>query len=134
MIWCLVGWTSGRLDAWGSSQGEAIHTQTFLGNPTGCAMALACMDVIETLLPSVKPTGMWLKSRLEELGLTIRGRGLLLGIELDDSLAVSRALLSAGYIALPAGDHGEVLAITPPLCITRVQLDGFVDALNHVLS
>ena len=36
--------TAEVMDAWGASQGEAIHTQTFLGNPLGCAMALAALD------------------------------------------------------------------------------------------
>ena len=30
-----------------ASKGEALHTQTFLGNPVGCAMALACTRVIQ---------------------------------------------------------------------------------------
>ena len=36
------------MESWGASTGEALHTQTFLGNPVGCAMALACMEVVDT--------------------------------------------------------------------------------------
>jgi acetylornithine/succinyldiaminopimelate/putrescine aminotransferase len=64
----------------------------------------------------------------------VRGRGLLLGIELKDSLATSRALLQEGYIALPAGPNCEVLALTPPLVITKEQLEHFVQTLEKICS
>jgi 4-aminobutyrate aminotransferase-like enzyme len=53
----------------------------------------------------------------------------MLGVELPDPLSVSRGLMERGYIALPAGTRAEVLAITPPLTISRAQLMGFLDAL-----
>ena len=37
------------MGAWGRTQGEAIHTSTFLGHPLGAAAALACLDVLEDL-------------------------------------------------------------------------------------
>lgn len=126
--------TAAVMDAWGASRGEAIHTQTFLGNPVGCAMALAAIDEVERMLPDIGPRGVWLRAQLEARGLVVRGRGMLLGIELPDSLAVSRALLQQGYIALPAGEQAEVLALTPPLSITEAQLTGFLDALDRARS
>ncbi|MCB9796940.1 MAG: aspartate aminotransferase family protein [Alphaproteobacteria bacterium] len=120
--------------AWGASRGEALHTQTFLGNPLGCAMALACVHVIvsEELPARAARVGAWLSERLSRFG-RVRGRGLLLGLELDDSLGVSRRLLERGYIALPAGEQAEVLALTPPLTITEAQLSGFLAALEELL-
>ena len=126
--------TAAVMDAWGASRGEAIHTQTFLGNPVGCAMALAAIGVVEDVLPTVSETGAWLRAALGARGLSVRGAGLLLGIELDDSLAVSRALMAQGYIALPAGEAAEVLALTPPLTVTRRQLEGFLAALDAALG
>ncbi len=126
--------TKASMEAWGASAGEAIHTQTFLGNPVGCAMALACMEVIEEeqLIEKSSVDGQWLEQRLRPLG-RIRGRGLMRAIEVEDSLSLSRRLLEHGYIALPAGIHAEVLAIVPPLTVTQTQLEAFCDCLESLL-
>jgi len=58
----------------------------------------------------------------------------MLGVELPDTLAVSRALLQRGFIALPAGERAEVLGVTPPLTIVRSQLEAFLGALDEVLA
>ena len=123
------------MGAWGASRGEALHTQTFLGNPLGCAMALASLDAIaERDLPArASQVGSWLAGELGRHG-PVRGRGLMLGLELPEAPAVCRALLARGYIALPAGPGAEVLAVTPPLTITQHQLVGFLDALREILG
>ena len=122
--------TAEAMDAWGASTGEALHTQTFLGNPVGCAMALACIQELEHVIPSSVDTGRWLMDELVSRGLTVRGRGMMLGIEMQNTLAVSRALLRRGFIALPAGESGEVLGVTPPLTTTQAQLQCFLEALD----
>ncbi|MEC8193697.1 MAG: aspartate aminotransferase family protein [Myxococcota bacterium] len=126
--------TAEAMDAWGASEGQAIHTQTFLGHPVGCAMALACIRELETVVPSVTPTGEWLRAQLVARGHRVRGRGLMLGVELPDTLAASRALLQRGYIALPSGEQAEVLAVTPPLTIARTQLEAFLQAFDEVVA
>ncbi len=135
--------TATVMDAWGASQGESLHTQTFLGHPVGCVAALACLDAIEELLPEVVARGVWLQRRLEALGLEVQGAGMLQGVVVPDPLATSRALLQRGYLVLPAGEPdgppGEgvpgrtVLALTPPLTIAEAQLEGFVQALGVCL-
>jgi acetylornithine/succinyldiaminopimelate/putrescine aminotransferase len=126
--------TKAAMEAWGASRGEAIHTQTFLGNPVGCAMALACMEVLESqsLPRKSAEDGAWLQERLSPLGV-LRGRGLMRGLEVSNSLKLSRDLLERGYITLPAGIEAEVLAIVPPLTITRQQLESFCDCLEALL-
>jgi len=119
--------TAEVMDAWGASRGEALHTQTFLGNPVGCAMALACIDRIIELLPRVE--ALDLAARLREHG-PVCGRGLMLGLRVPDAPALSRRLLEQGFIALPAGEGAEVLAITPPLCITEDQIAASLSALS----
>lgn len=137
--------TAAVMDAWGASEGEAIHTQTFLGNPTGCAMALAALDVLESAVPDPEETGAWLAARLDARGLQHRGAGMLRGVVVPEPLRVSRALLRRGWIVLPSGQGavapgedpsggGLVLCLTPPLCTTRQQLVGFLDALDAVLA
>ena len=120
--------------AWGASKGEALHTQTFLGNPLGSAMALAAIAELEDLRPAVGEKSHFLRQQLENNSLHVRGRGLMLGIELDDALSASRKLLKKGYIVLPAGPNCEVLAVTPPLCITEKQLKDFVQQLLSVID
>jgi 4-aminobutyrate aminotransferase/(S)-3-amino-2-methylpropionate transaminase len=129
------------MDAWGASTGEAIHTQTFLGNPTGCAMALATLGVIEDegLREHARREGAWLANALASLPgvLGVRGGGLMVAPELGSgarSLAASRGMLRRGWIVLPAGEDGEVLAFTPPLTIQRPVLEGAVAALAEVLE
>jgi 4-aminobutyrate aminotransferase-like enzyme len=129
------------MDAWGASTGEAIHTQTFLGNPTGCAMALATLGVIEAqgLREHAAREGAWLADALAKLpGIRgVRGRGLMVGPELGSgarSLAASRGMLRRGWIVLPAGESGEVLAFTPPLTVQRSVLEGAVEAMAEVLG
>lgn len=121
--------------AWGASKGEALHTQTFLGHPIGCAAALAVLELIDDagLVDWAATRGAKLRVALEEVGFSVRGRGLMLGVELGaSSFAVSRELLKRGYLTLPAGMEAEVLALTPPVCLTDVQVDGFVSALLEI--
>ncbi len=130
--------TAAAMDAWGASTGEAIHTQTFLGNPVGCAMGLAALDAMEALdLPArAAETGAWLADALRAVpgvrGVT--GRGLVRGARIDRSLHAVRAMQARGYLVLPAGEHGEVLAFTPPLTISRTLLEGAVEALSEVIG
>ena len=126
--------TAEAMDAWGASQGEALHTQTFLGNPVGCAMALACIDELETIIPNLPSKCRWMEGELRSRGYRVRGRGMMLGIEVPNALRVSRSLLRAGFIALPAGERAEVIGLTPPLTITEAQLTAFFDALDRALQ
>jgi 4-aminobutyrate aminotransferase-like enzyme len=131
------------MDVWPVSRGEALHTSTYLGNPMGCAAALANIGEIERLqLPErARQLGAMLASRLDALRaggnvVDVRGRGLLWGIELADGAIAERAVksaLKAGVIALQAGPQGEVLSISPPLVITQRQLFRAIDILAEYL-
>lgn len=123
--------TAGAMDAWGASTGEAIHTQTFLGNPVGCAMALAVLDVVEPLVERAAVEGAWLADALlRRPGVrAVTGRGLMVGAVVDDALGLTRRMLARGFLVLPCGEHAEALGITPPLTITREQLEAAVEAI-----
>lgn len=125
--------TAEVMDAWGASTGEAIHTQTFLGHPVGCAMALAVLAVVdaERLPERARVEGSRWAEALARFG-PVSGRGLMLGLHLPDPLRTSRRLLERGWIALPAGERGECLGLTPPLTIDRSLLDAFVATLGEV--
>ena len=139
------------MGSWGASKGEAIHTSTFLGNPLGCAMATATLKVlVEQRWPDrVAARGEEVRARLEALqedfpeviGL-VRGRGLMLGLDLvqDSGSRTPHGALALelmdwcrqrGYLVLPSGVHGNILALSPPFVITDAQLDGFFEVLRE---
>ena len=68
----------------------------------------------------------------------IRGRGLMIGLEIPGdgsrSLGAIKKMLHRGFIMLPEGARGEVISFTPPLTITRAELDSAVAALKEVLA
>lgn len=126
------------MEAWPTSTGEALHTQTFLGHPASCAAAVAALRVIERdgLVERAARVGAGALARLRaELSehadlLEVRGRGLMLGVACatpEMSLAVVDAALDRGVIVLPSGEGGRVVSITPPLSIAE-------DLLGHGLS
>ncbi len=130
------------MDAWPPSAGEALHTQTFLGHPPGCAAALASMAVIEEegLVARSAELGARALARLRRATAgrhsvrECRGLGLMIGIECAGPGAAARACreaLGRGVILLPSGEDGRVLSVTPPLCIDEAVLD---DALDRVLA
>jgi 4-aminobutyrate aminotransferase/(S)-3-amino-2-methylpropionate transaminase len=133
------------MNAWPISEGEALHTQTFLGHPPSCAAALASIAVMEEekLVERSADCGAFALERLRARCegrpgvVEVRGRGLLLAVELDTperaSTACARALAS-GVIVLIDGDDGRVLAICPPLCIEREVLEGAIDLLVEAIQ
>lgn len=142
------------MGSWGLSSGEAIHTSTFLGNPLGCAMAKAAIaTIIEERWPRrVRERGEAILGRLNGLAERfsnvvgdVRGRGLMLGIDLvkdpttrepDGALALALTdfCRRRGYLVLPSGVYGNVLALSPPFVITDEQLDGFFRAFEAGLE
>lgn len=130
--------------AWPKSTGEALHTSTFLGNPLACAASLAALDVLEeeNLPQRAADIGAffqkrlaWLHSRHPDSIREVRGRGLMLGLEMASpgiALALVPAALRQGMIVLPAGD-GRVLEFVPPLVITEEQIGWCIDTLDTLL-
>jgi 4-aminobutyrate aminotransferase-like enzyme len=126
------------MDSWPKSQGEALHTTTFLGNPIGCAAALASIDLhLESGIGRrVRRLGDYLRTRLHaEIPPSkgnVRGLGLMTGLEIvhedggpNAQLAakIIRLALKDGIILLGGGPHGNVLTFTPPFCIEPEEID-----------
>jgi 4-aminobutyrate aminotransferase-like enzyme len=121
------------MDAWPPSQGEAIHTSTFLGHPVGCAMALAQIEGIRSrkLPERSAQLGAVLLDQLRSIG-PARGLGLMAALDMPTAEEATRTIknmLKRGYILLPEGEHGTVIAFTPPLTINSAQLKGAIEAL-----
>ena len=123
------------MDAWGASTGEAIHTQTFLGNPVGAAMALASLEVLRPLTARAAEHGARLQTALRRVrGVRgVRGRGMMIGVEVADPLVSMQRLLERGYLVLPSGEGPDALGLTPPLTLSEAQADAFVEALAACL-
>jgi 4-aminobutyrate aminotransferase-like enzyme len=137
------------MDAWPKSAGEALHTTTFLGNPVGCAMALASIDL--HLNPEtgdqVRKIGRYFLQQLRSLRHSsignIRGLGLMIGVELVDSRGnpdgnratqIMNQALQEGLILLGGGPEGNVLSFTPPFCISTEEIDFVTGRLAHYLG
>jgi 4-aminobutyrate aminotransferase/(S)-3-amino-2-methylpropionate transaminase len=137
------------MDVWPSSEGEAVHTSTFLGHPLACAAALAALDASEQDGASARAQalGAFLQGRLAERlshargVVDVRGLGLLLGVELAIDAAsrapaakAAAAALRRGVLVLPAGERGEVLELTPPVTLTHEQVEHVVEVLVAVVE
>ena len=139
------------MDAWPESGGEALHTSTFLGHPLSCATALAFLDVLEEekLLARSLDLGEHILGRLNEALSTVtgvkqvRGRGLLIGIELcsedrgpltGGGARVAEAALGQGLLVLPAGGQGEVVEIAPPAVSSDAQVEFGITCLVETIQ
>ena len=117
---------------------RGIHGSSFGGNPLACAAALATLDILEqeALPERAAALGEYALQRLRALHSPlireVRGRGLLLGIELSRRVQpYLEALGERGVLALPAGSN--VIRLLPPLVISEEQLERVLDVLEVVL-
>lgn len=114
------------------------HGTTFGGNPVACAAGNAVLDVIEgkKLMQSAKVFEKKIKKSLSSTeGVSeVRGRGLLLGIELQRPIAkkIAIAMLEAGIIVNAAND--QTIRIAPPLIVTMPQIEKFITTFKKVLK
>jgi acetylornithine aminotransferase len=112
------------------------HGSTFGGNPVSCAAGVAVVETIDDdLLASVRANGATLLAGLRDLPHVVeaRGRGLLVGAELDIPAGlVVDAALEAGLVTLTSG--ANVLRLAPPLVVERAHVDRALSILTEVLS
>jgi acetylornithine aminotransferase len=114
------------------------HGTTFGGNPIACAAANAVLDVIESkkLMQSAKVFEKKIKKSISAVpGVSeVRGRGLLLGIELATPIAkkVAAEMLDAGIIVNAANE--KTIRIAPPLIVTMTQVEKFISVFKNVMK
>ena len=119
---------------------------TFGGNHLACAAALAVLDVFEQqqLVENAAKVGEYLLERLRQLcndsntanGTKInevRGRGLMIGIELDEPQAPIRQRLLHEQHVFTGASGDFTLRLLPPLTLTKEQADEFVERFKQVL-
>lgn len=122
---------------------EAVYGQlgtTFGGNHLACTAALAVLDVIESehLVENAASVGEYLIDRLKAENLPhvvdVRGRGLMVGIELDVPYKEIRTRLVKELHCFTGCSGTNVIRLLPPLCITRADVDDFINRFKQALA
>jgi ornithine--oxo-acid transaminase len=119
--------------------GPGSHGSTFGGNPLGCAVARTAMRVVqdEELVERSAALGAWMLDELRTLAhpaiRTVRGRGLMLAIELHESARpYCEALKRLGVLCKET--HDTVIRLSPPLVVSREDLVWAMEQLRAVFS
>lgn len=115
------------------------HGSTFGGNPLACAVAVAALDVIEQeqLANRSLALGDYLQQQLATIQhpsiQQVRGKGLLIGIQLDRAARpFCEALMKQGVLCKET--HDTVIRFAPPLIITREELDWAIEKIRLVFQ
>ena len=118
------------------------HGSTFGGNPLACAVARAALSVLvdEALPARAAELGAGFQERLRAIRSRhireVRGRGLMIGIEIEAASGPARpfvlALQARGLLCKDT--HGQVIRLAPPLVVDRDGLDFAVAQLTAVLG
>ena len=127
--------------------GPGTHGTTYGGSPLACAAANAVFDTIEkeNLLANARERGTQLCAAVEKLPLVreVRGAGLLLGVEVEDftplegeegtpALRLTRRLMAAGLLVVPAGE--QTIRLLPPLNVSADECTEAIGILRDVLA
>ncbi|MBP5380282.1 MAG: aminotransferase class III-fold pyridoxal phosphate-dependent enzyme [Bacteroidaceae bacterium] len=115
---------------------------TFGGNHLACAAALAVLDVMEDehLVDNAREVGDYLMAELKKLQAVskhitnVRGRGLMIGIELDVPQKDVREPLIYNQHVFTGCSGTNLLRLLPPLCLSKAQVDEFLVRLKTVLD
>jgi 4-aminobutyrate aminotransferase-like enzyme len=125
---------------------------SFGGNPVSCAIALEVLNVIrdEGLQIHATELGKYWRGAIRNLASghavirQVRGHGLFFGIEFqkkNDSLQtgavcayIQRRLLDHHILASFDGPMHNVMLVKPPMCITRTEVDHFMQVLKKILE
>lgn len=117
------------------------HGSTFGGNPLGAAVAREALRVLveEGMIDNAAAMGDYLLGRLRRIESPhikeVRGRGLLIGVELRPEAGGARrfceALMAQGLLSKET--HDNVIRFAPPLIITREDIDWAMERIEQVL-
>lgn len=115
------------------------HGSTFGGNPMACAVSVAAIDVLldENLADRSLELGEYFMSKLKEISnpmiKDVRGRGLFIGVELNEpARKYCEALKEEGLLCKET--HDTVIRFAPPLVIDKEELDWAIERIRKVLA
>jgi ornithine--oxo-acid transaminase len=117
------------------------HGSTFGGNPLGCAVARTALKVLveEDMIENAAQMGEYFQERLVEINSPhvkeVRGKGLLIGVELHPEAGGARRFCEAlrARMVLAKETHTHIIRFAPPLIITREEIDWALDRIQEVL-
>jgi acetylornithine aminotransferase len=111
---------------------------TFGGNHLACAAALAVLEVMETenLISHALTTGEYLETELKKIPEleNIRGRGLMIGFDLPESLKDLRKNLLANQHIFTGEAKPNVIRLLPSLAIRKKDADEFLEAIREEIQ
>lgn len=113
---------------------------TFGGNHLACAAALAVLDIMEEehLVENAAKVGIFLMEGIKALHLPhvvdVRGRGLMIGVELDVPYKEIRNKLLFEEHCFTGCSGTNVLRLLPPLCLSEVEAADFLKRLERVVT
>ncbi len=112
---------------------------TFGGNHLACAAGIAVLDTLkeENLIEHAAELGEYTINALKEIeGIKeVRGRGLMIGIELDQEAGPIRTrILKEHKIFTGSSSNKNTIRLLPALNVTKEQIDVFINALQEVLK
>jgi alanine-glyoxylate transaminase/(R)-3-amino-2-methylpropionate-pyruvate transaminase len=132
---------------------QRVHFNTFGGNPVVCAQGKAVLEVIkrENLQANSRRVGAAIMAGLEKLKVKhnvigdVRGKGLLLGLELvkdratkepaqAETARVVETCRDLGLLLGKGGLWGQTIRIAPPMCVSAADADFLIDALDAALA
>lgn len=117
------------------------HGSTFGGNPLAATVALGALNVIEeeNLVKRADELGKYfiesLRSLASPLIKEVRGKGLLIGVEINKPYSARKiclTLLKHGILSKET--HGTVIRLAPPLVISKAEIDHVVKSIQTVLA
>lgn len=126
-----------------SPEFEPVYGQlgtTFGGNHLACAAALAVLDIFEqeNLVENAHGVGEYLMEQIRKMNsphiTDVRGRGLMIGIDLDIQHKTVRQKLIAQEHCFTGCAGTNVLRLLPPLCLTKAEADMFIKKLTNTLK
>lgn len=111
---------------------------TFGGNHLACAAAIAVLDIMEqeNLVNNAEKVGAYLMEELHKLpGIKeVRGRGLMIGIEFEESIKEVRSKLLFEEKVFTGVAGTNTIRLLPPLCLTKVEASEFIARFRKVLN
>ena len=111
---------------------------TFGGNHLACAAAIAVLDIMqqEHLVENAARVGSFLLDELHKLpGIKeVRGRGLMIGVEFEDSIKEVRSRLLFEEKVFTGVAGANTIRLLPPLCLSMEEAEVFLNKFRHVLG
>ncbi len=111
---------------------------TFGGNHLACTAAIAVLDIFgrENLAENARRKGEYLLGALKDNKAIkeLRGRGLMIGIELKEEYGDLRNRLLFKKHIFTGGAGANVIRLLPPLCISQQECEQFVESFNNLTA